>query len=449
MDSFNKKYRFGLLILLLMVIFFVGVGQVSMNREEGSTGSLEQPAFRFFIASLGWLQFSVGGKIRNLIYPLLILWAIGCIRDRSLRPKRTALTIPLLVFLAIVVLSFIFSPLRELSWKEGTRELLLGGGFFFAAATLLPSDRHQRAALSTLFVAVGLSALAGIYLFSHRVYFPDTPHRIWLSFMHPNTTGSVLLLLIPLGVAMVTGKIPLWFRVICGLVTLIMTVAMILTFSRTAWLSLLIAMVILAFHWRGRFYFMVALILLAVLLILGVNIGPQSYVKERIKSFAAFKTDPNIRKRLIYWNGVSRMIARRPLLGYGPGYRVFMEEYETRFKEVETDENPVHAHNIYLSLGAATGLAGLGVFLWLMAASFYGLQSRKPESDDPFGRSFSRGMTAGLTGFLIGGLADNPFFSARLMLIFWFLLALIAARRLSPPSPESYFFSGKIRVCKH
>lgn len=443
MNSFSEKFRFGLLILLLIVIFFVGVGQVSLNKEYGSTASLEQPVFRLSISSLGWLQFSVGGKIRNVIYPLLILWAAGCIWDRSLRPKRTALTIPLLVFLAVVLLSYIFSPLRELSWKGGTRELLLGGGFFFAATALMPSGRNQRAALSLLFVAVGLSALAGLYLFSRRVYFPDTLHRIWLSFMHPNTTGSALLLLIPLGVAMVTGKTARWFRIICGLITLIMTVAMVLTFSRTAWISLLIAMAVLALYWRGRFYFIVALVLLAGLLVLGVNIGPQSYIKKRIESFADFKNDPNIGKRLIYWNGVSRMIARRPLLGYGPGYRVFMEEYETRFKEVETGEEPVHAHNIYLSLGAAAGLAGLGAFLWLMAASFYGLRSGRRGRDDPFGRSFSRGMTAGLTGFLIGGFADNPLFSFRLMLVFWFLLALIDARCSSQPSPESYFSPEK------
>ncbi|MDP8213936.1 MAG: O-antigen ligase family protein [Candidatus Euphemobacter frigidus] len=438
MNNFTEKYRLGLRILLLVIIFFIGVGQVSLNKERGEAVSLEQPAFRLSLSSLSGIYFSVGGKIRNLLCPLLILWAAGWIWDRRLRPKRTILKVPLLVFMAVSLLAYFFSPLREISWAGGTRELLLGGFFFFAAAALLTTERSQKIALATLFVAVVLSALAGIYLFSQHICFPPTPHRIWLSFMHPNTTGSALLLLIPLGVAMIMDRNPGWVKTVGVLITVILTVAMVLTFSRTAWLSLLIAMAVLAFYWKGKykFYFLTTLVLLAVLLILGVNIGPQSYLKERVESFSAFKTDPNIHKRIIYWDGVTRMIGRRPILGYGPGHQVFMAAYETWFKEVETGEKPVHAHNMYLSLAAATGIAGLGAFLWLLAASFCALRTGRRTADNPFSRSFFRGMTAGLAGFLIGGLADNPFFSFRLVLVFWFLLALVVARSSSQSSPE-------------
>ncbi|MFH1037617.1 MAG: O-antigen ligase family protein [PVC group bacterium] len=436
MNNFRGKYRLVLWGLLLIVIFFIGVGQVSLNKADGTADSLEQPVFRRSFPSLNWLRFSVGGKIRNLIYPLLVLWAAGCIWDRTLRPPRTALTLPLLVFLSVAVMAYVFSPLRELSWAEGLRELLLGGGFCLAASVSLSSGRNRRAALVVLVIGAGLSALAGLYLFSRGVYFPETPRRIWLSFMHPNSSGSALLLLIPPAVSLATARVPARLRAASGLAALLLSAAMILTFSRTAWISLLIALAVLALYRRGRFYYLAALVLLASLLILGVNVGPQSYFKERLKSFTAFTTDPNIEKRLIYWDGVRRMIALRPVLGYGPGYRVFMASYEKDFQTVETDEQPIHAHNMYLSLGAAAGLAGASAFLWLLAAAFYLLLSGERTREDPFEQAVQRGMTAGLAGFLIGGLADNPFFSFRVMLIFWLFLALIVGRRASPSSSE-------------
>ncbi len=421
------RYRLLLRVFLLVVIFFAGVGQVSLNRPGGSRVSLEQPVFRLTAFPQSGLKFSVGGKLENLVLPLLILWTLGAVRDRSLRPRRTPLTPPLVCFLLLSVLAYLFSPLREVSWRDGLREILLGGGFYFAAAAILSSERHRRAALAVLFLSVGITALGGLHLFSRGIYFPDTPQRIWLSFMHPNTTGSVLLLLIPIGIALAAGRVSPRLRIFSGAVTAVLAAAMVLTFSRTAWIALLAALGVLVMHWRHRFYLLGGLALFGALLVLGVNFGPQSYLQNRVRSLYSFARDPNIEKRLIYWRGVGGMIRDRPILGYGPGYRVFQEAYEGRFKEVETDEDPVHAHNLYLSLASGVGIPGLLAFLWLLGVSFPVLRSLSRRGAGSLDRFYSRGLTAGLAGFLIGGLADNPFFSFRVMLIFWLLLAMAAA----------------------
>ncbi len=422
--SWREKGRLLPWIFFCLVVFFVGVGQVSLNRNGAS---LEQPVFRLFLPAISGLSFSIGGKLENLVLFLLILWGLSMIRDRSLRLSGNSLLFPLLVFLSLATLSYFFSPFRAVSWSDGLRELLLGGGFFLAATAILSSERRQRIALAVLYIAVGISALAGFYLFSQQVYFPDTPRRIWLSFMHPNTTGSVLLLLIPLGIALTVGKIPRMARVIFGTVTVFCGLAMVLTFSRTAWLGLLIGLGVLVMHWRLRFYLLGALLLLGGLLVLGVNFGPQNYLRNRVRSISTFARDPNIEKRLIYWQGVLGMIETRPLLGYGPGYRVFRQAYERDFKEVQTGEEPVHAHNMYLALGAGIGIPGLLAFLWLLVNSLGTLRIGLSRSADCFRCFYSRGLTAGLTGFLVGGLADNPLFSFRVMLIFWLLLAIVAA----------------------
>jgi len=418
------KYRLFLWVYFLVVIFFIGVGQVSVNREGAPR---EQPVFRFSLPARPGISFSIGGKLENLVLPLLLLWGLGAILDPDLRPGKNPLDPPLLVFLGVAFLSFVFSPFRELSWQGGLRELLLGGGFLVVARVLLAPIRRRKIAVALLFISVGISALAGLYLFSRQIYFPDTPQRIWLSFMHPNTTGSVLLLLIPLGISLSIGGFSRLPRVICGLTTVLFGLTMILTFSRTAWMGLLIASGVLVMYWRLRFYLLGALALLAALLLVGVNIGPQTYLQDRVKSISSFTHDPNISKRLIYWEGVFRMIGTRPFLGYGPGYRVFMEVYERDFLEIPTGEDPVHAHNIYLALGAGIGIPGLLAFLWLLQASFGVIHRGKNREKEKFQRYYGRGLTAGLAGFLVAGLADNPLFSFRVMLVLWFLLAAASA----------------------
>ncbi|MDP8235402.1 MAG: O-antigen ligase family protein [Candidatus Erginobacter occultus] len=422
--DWRGKYRALLGIFLLLVIIFVGVGQVSLNRNDIS---LEQPLFRFSLPSLPGISFSVGGKLENLVLPLLVLWILGVAWDRSLRPRKTPFFPPLLIFLGFAVLAYIFSPFRSASWSNGLRELLLGGGFFLAAGAILSSPTRQRTALSVLYISVGVSALAGLYLFSCRIYFPDTPQRIWLSFMHPNTTGSVLLLLIPLGISLAIGKNHIRLRILTGVVTVFLSLAMVLTFSRTAWLGLLLALGVLVMHCRLRFYLLGGFALMAAILVLGINFGPQSYLQNRVKSISAFTSDPNILKRLVYWSSASRMIQNRPLLGYGPGARVFQAAYEKDFNLVETGEAPVHAHSMYLALGIGVGIPGLLAFFWLIAVSFNMLRSAAARGSSAFRRFYGRGLTAGLAGFLIGGLADNPFFSFRVMLVFWLLLAVATA----------------------
>lgn len=417
------RYRSFLRIYLLILVFFIGVGQISLNRNGDASASLEQPVFRLTLAPGSGVSFSVGGKLENLLIPLLVLWGAGMIWDRGLRPGGNPLILPLLIFLALAALAYLFSPFREISWREGFREMLLGAGFFTAAAAVISSERDRRRALAVLFVSVGISALAGLYLFSRRVYFPETPQRIWLSFMHPNTTGSALLLLIPPGIALAAGGGGRRFRAVIALSTVVLAAAMVLTFSRTAWLSLLAALIILAMHFRIRYHLLGVLALLATLLVLGVNVGPQTYLQSRLRSISNFTRDPNIEKRIIYWHGVVRMIGTRPLLGYGPGHRVFMEVYERDFQVVETDEQPVHAHNMFLALAAGVGIPALLAFLWLIGLAFRNLRAGAGE-EDRFRCFFSRGLIAGLSGFLIGGLADNPVFSFRVMLVFWFLIAL-------------------------
>ena len=329
-ESIKRYYRVLLLITALAAVFFAVLGQVSFNH---SPSPLNPPLFHRDCPGCQWLSFSVGGKIVSLLYPVLIIWILGWFWDRETRPDLPALGRPVLLFLGAAALSWTFSPYRELSWKTGGRDLLFQVGWFFLVASLLRRRSYRKLFLAAIFLALSAAVLAGIRLYHRGIYFPQTPLRIWLSFGHPNSTGAVLVLLLPISFALVFSPAPRRLRAAAGVVTLLLGWGLYLSFSRTAWVSLLAALAILTFSRKGKFIFLGLLVILAGLLVWGLNVGPQSYWKQRIKSFSSWRSDPNIRKRLIYSEAALRMIRARPLLGYGPGYGVFQRIYPEKYKK--------------------------------------------------------------------------------------------------------------------
>ncbi|MCX6348910.1 MAG: O-antigen ligase family protein, partial [Candidatus Aureabacteria bacterium] len=361
MKRIIAAYRTILVIAVFLTVAVIGLGQVSLNQPPREDLSLEQPLFSFQIQALEPLCFSLGGKLHNLAFFILAVWIAGCLWDREIRPFRSKLAWAILVFLLVFTLAWVFSPWRDHGWKEGLREILGSGAFALVTIFVLRSPRLQKAAVVILLASVCLSTLGGLYLYQQGVYFPDTAHRIWLSFLHPNAGGSALLLLIPLALAFLLFSSPPWVKASAGSLAMIFAAAMLLTFSRTAWISLLVGFFVLSCRWPGRWYLWGTVALLVFLLVVGASAGSRSFLQERVGSVFDLSRDVNLHKRLIYWEGTARRIAQRPLLGYGTGYETFMtvwEEYEQPLIREPLNETPIHPHNLYLSLGFSAGLLG-------------------------------------------------------------------------------------------
>lgn len=428
MKKFRQNYRLLLLFLVLAAVFFSVLGRFSLNRSSDDMDTA-QPVFQLKIDGIEWAHFSIGGKIRNLIYAALLVWLAGCIWDRELRPSRSGLEIPVGIYLGVFILAFLLSRNPAISWRTGFRTILLDIAWFFLLLSVLKREKYQKAVLGVLFFSLALTVLAGFILFAENSYFPQTPERIWLSFGHPNSAGAVLVLLIPCALAPLLFRPPRWVGILSGLLSLWLLLALFLTFSRTAWISLLAGLGILTVGGKAKYFFLAATVIMIGLLVWGLNVGPQAYWKQRIKSFSTWRSDPNIEKRLIYWDAAYRMIKQRPLFGYGPGYGIFISNYEAGFKAVDTGEEVTAPHNYYLSLAVSGGLIGLGAFLALMAVVFR-LSYREYRSGFGwFEKSFSLGLISGLTGFLIGSLIDDPLLNERISFIFWVLLGILGARR--------------------
>ena len=172
----------------------------------------------------------------------------------------------------------------------------------------------------------------------------------WMTFSHAATLGALTLACYLLYGRRRPGS-GIWLA--CGVV---MTVALVLSFTRSAWLALLVGGLYLVARSKPK-----ALALVPVAVVALYVFGPAG-LQDRIRSI---RPEEN-HARILMWRTGLNMIAAHPLLGVGP------ERVGPRFAEFQPDgveELPPgfygHLHNLYIHYAAERGLPAALIVLWL------------------------------------------------------------------------------------
>jgi O-antigen ligase len=168
---------------------------------------------------------------------------------------------------------------------------------------------------------------------------------------------------------------------------LILLFAIVVSFTRATWLSLLVAMGVWILT-RFKVKFSVILIVLVSVLAVGIikqdeilysleanKQGSSDELEGHVKSVSNITTDPSNLERINRWKCAGRMVSERPVFGFGPGTYAF--EYG-RFQDpknltiISTNfGDGGNAHSEYLGPLAETGVIGLATVLLLIGIIFY------------------------------------------------------------------------------
>ena len=140
---------------------------------------------------------------------------------------------------------------------------------------------------------------------------------------------------------------------------ILLTLTLILTYSRGGWLAYLISLTVYTYFYRdGRKLIILYLSGYAGLLL----ILPQAI--NRVGSLVS--EDPSIYNRLNVWRGAVDIIASHPLVGIGNNK--FCYVYTSWFEPLSMTTRYWTSLNNYLTIGAELGLPILVVYLFLLAA---------------------------------------------------------------------------------
>ena len=214
-----------------------------------------------------------------------------------------------------------------------------------------------------------------------------------------------------------------WHRreVVWGLPTfLLLTAALLLTQTRSAWLGLAVGCCVILGLWKKICLLVLPLSVLAVLLL-----APQ-VVKARALSILD-RRDVTAQERLSMWDSGFRIVCDYPWTGVGMGaMSQVYQQYRHPQSPVDPGRRLGHLHNNMIQVAAERGLLGLVFWIWLWVAYFYRtwLIYRSVGTAHVRAKGLVVGSLASVAAFHVEGLFEHTFGDAEVITLVYFLMAL-------------------------
>jgi O-antigen ligase len=354
--------------------------------------------------------------------------------------RLTALDWGVLALVAVGALSLLWAEHGRVAARE-FRTVILEAAVFYGLIRAMVRDRRDVWRLADAWVLGGvLIALVALFqwVFGQNLISAEGVWRVRGFYGSPNNLALYLGKVFPVTVAVAAWGQRGQRRWGYGLASLVMAIAILLTYSRGAWVvGVPAALMFLAVvrGWRAvprsRRATVIAVSLLVVLvvgLLLVFGGGRLAALLDTTTGTTFF--------RLQLWRSSLAMVRDHPVLGVGPDN--FLYAYRTHYVLPTAWEefNLSHPHNVVLDFWLRLGLPGLLVLFWLLGAFFHrGWRGYKllPEGGR---RALMLGTIAGMVNLLAHGLVDNAFFLVDLAFTFMLMLALVQAKAFEARAQE-------------
>ncbi|MEW5944927.1 MAG: O-antigen ligase family protein [bacterium] len=329
-----------------------------------------------FVVAVG--KYEIPGVGFFLVYSdvfLIILtavWFTRMVLRKGYGFRSTFLDRHIFIFTLLSVLAVVNSPSFSAGFKEvvQTVEYLVFSYYLFASAV---RSREQIAALmQALVMSAVFTSVCGVYQYFEQ---GGGDYRVTSTFGHFNAYGAYLAMTTMVTFNLFLSEEERGARTWLAAALTCQLVALMMTFSRGAWIGVIVAIVISA-QFRGMVQFVrlfTAMVVLAIFLSL---VLPSQFV-GRAASITDF-SDPASENRIRQYKIAYETIVRRPLLGIGIGS---IEGYALS----EYQEMGVGAvHNLFLMIGAERGLPAMFALMFFFGSFFINGARRIGETGERF-----------------------------------------------------------------
>ena len=378
---------------LCVATILLGVGRLEFTAKASmSAWSVSRTTFFFW-----------------LIYRLLISLSRG-------RPRldwaKLAPWAPLFAFFLIVTISL----LPNLRVAGDYRYFVFACAHALMVADLFAKPARRKWLIYAMGV-VPLVLVARGFFHDPGVFSFDIASRFGFPLDHPNTAGYLLSMSLPLCLLAVSAERG-WRRGIALVSLAAQLPALMLTYSRGAWLGSSVAIIVfgsLAKKWK---------VLIVMLLLAAVSVAAFPPLRQRAATLLRPQSDLSISDRVQVANDALRLAMDKPVLGIGFGRGRLKQALRQRYQGTVDENSPIwHTHNVYIELFVETGFVGLTIFLWLAGDILRRLlrRVRAPGSPDAL---VGIALVAAWSAALVSGLGDVPFYHHETRIFFFSLIAL-------------------------
>jgi len=393
------------------------------------------------------LNVGISLPVDPLMFGVMVLFFLKVMFDSPYETKvlKHPVTIFIILNLLWMLITAFTSQIHVVSFKYFISRLWFVIPMFFVGIMLYKDHRNIRKFF--WFYAVSLAIIVLFTTYKHYTYGFAEKTSTWVMrpFYNDHTAyGGVMAMFIPvfIGFTITKSYKPL-IRLAAAGITFIMFMALFLSFSRAAWLSVAFAsgaFVIMILRIKFRWLMLAALVLVAtfytfrfeVLDYLSKNKQDSSTnFVEHVQSIANISSDASNLERINRWQSAIRMFKDRPVFGFGPGTYQFEYAPYQQSKEktiISTNFGDVgNAHSEYIGPLAESGLLGMLTFLAIaISVIVTGLNVYK-QSKIPEIRILSLSVTIGLITYFSHGVLNNFLDTEKLSVPFWGFVAVLVA----------------------
>ncbi len=382
-----------------------------------------------------------------LMFGLMLVFLIRVFYDGHFdsRVLKHPITLVLGINMSWILITCFTSEEPLVSAKFFISRLWFVIGFYFIATQVFRKPENI-----TRFLWLYIVPLTGVVVYTvimHATHqFEEKPaHWVMQPFFKDHTIyGAILAMFYPVVIAYLwSRKLSINTKILIGFVILILTLGIVLSYTRAAWVSLAVALVLLLVILARVRFWILAVLGVAVLvglftfqdeILMKLEKNRQDSsgdLAEHVNSISNVATDASNLERINRWSAALRMFSERPVFGFGPGsYKFHYASYQhsSQLTIISTNFGDLgNAHSEYFGPLAETGVLGLVTFLLIIGVTiyYYVILYQRVKSREV--RIPLIGTLLGFTTYITHGFLNNFLDLDKASVPFWGFLAILVA----------------------
>ena len=393
------------------------------------------------------LSFSISLPAEPLLAGLLIVFIAKYIHDRHFDAKIAHHPISIVIYLMFfwMIVTTITSEMPVVSIKFVVSRLWFIIPAYFLCAELFKNPKNINRFVWLYMAGLIIVVFYTIINHASHGFDGDTAHWVMTPFYNDHTAyGAALAVYIPLCAAylfmpnMKSNK-----RIGVVLVFCLLLIAIVLSFCRASWISLIAAIGVLIcvlLKIKFKYIAIIATVLIGLFFAFQQQIfdslskndqDASGNVLENIQSMTNITTDASNLERINRWNSAIRLFKERPVFGWGPGtYQfVYAPFQESKNKTIiSTNSGDMgNAHSEYIGTLSEQGVLGASLVLTIVIVFMYcGLMTYR-RAKNRESKILVLAATLALFGYYIHGTLNNFLDTDKLAVPIWSCMAIITA----------------------
>ena len=396
---------------------------------------------------LGGLNVEMAFPTEPILFGLMLLALFKMFHDFTSFKSvfKHPITICVILYLMWMIITCFTSSMPLVSFKLFLSRLWYILPIFFMGVLIFRSKKNIQKFI--LVYCFPLSAVVLYTILRHSSYFFDkhSAHYMMSPFFNDHTSyGAVIAFFIPLLISLFLVKRKNFLmKFFVLIIILILVVGLILSFTRAAWISLLLAccfVIILKLKINRKLLFVIPSFIVFMFFLFQNPIldtlksnkqDSSDNLIEHFTSISNISTDASNMERINRWKCALEMFLEKPVFGWGPGTYQFQyapfQLYNDKTIISSNHGDMGNAHSEYLGPLAESGFLGLFFFVLLVLVVMLRAIYLYDTLEDHQLKTLLLAIIAALLSYFIHGAFNNFLDTDKASVALWSVISIIVA----------------------